>query len=1167
MLLALFAVAPITCSALVSLLYSLYLFMAYEESGFHHAQEFENRFWTIFAILLTTALLFAEDSPLAFGRWNPTLGWMLVLLAGYVMHLWDRYMHRQAISQQTNLRRSSTAGTSLLRLREMGIPVEEQLFRINECLRDIDQLLIPSTVNNFINQRFILSKEREIVTIFEECDARALNYLISHVKLGLLFYKIKDHRSFHGKHRTELINLLAVERLSILTVISRVIVLHSLQLLKLRANPRAEGWVRNIILNTFGDDLSELKTLTDAKGDYFCMNKLIYDDIRSEGVRQDILNHIRREAAVQQTKRQMGTSKRRIQTQWRKVLSDVDDTLFSSGGMYPAGVDKRYPKKVVYPGVLAFYRELDLGTDGPEEWQEDRVGNLVFLSARPHVYKDMSEKANFAKFEKLRVPGEDGRKGMHTVPSLLSGDLASGSSYIVMNDMEPLARKKFDNFRRYVSIYPEYQHTFVCDNGQGDVRAGEMMFDSFPYEFEALYVHMVMDIPKTFGYDPERWRQKEFKPIFFRTYPEAALHAASRDPPFIRVNGLQRICYDAVQDFVQIKPWPSEIMKAERRMELNQAIWRANQFLTNHGVEPVELILAERRWSDGEKVRTPYGIGCVKGFDPRFDMYELELDWRPIDIQVAEYTKEKTIRSKTPVLSSQRSKTALETVVESDEGEDDTAQSDASRASGRSYIQTVGEPSAEVPLIGDTDKIKSSPDNLVEASCLRNLSERSLSVSSISTISDSGDSTEEKSDPTHFRVSAIVSGRLISKYTPPILPKLDKKASLFTFLNAAPEAPKPLPFNEGDKCNTPYGPARVKDYREKQGIVVVEMAGWKATGYLRTGTVKVIPKSLFSSLLGPFGSGEVQVQQKPLEFPYATGTQVPTPFGQGTVVRPLSFNKSRFDRRAPTTIGISLDNWRLSDGSHPILFCTVDSALKWREGKADEGASFLSTLGSLVSSSFGNLVKPKPTPKIPQHKQFYKEAASVSTRYGDGVVLGFRESDGFYQISLVRWKLANGKQPVAYIRREGIGTRVARNCQEGYPVLTSLGLSGILASVEPTTGVHIVTIPSAGMVCYLQPEAIVRPLKAAVGEDVLTPYGEGKVTGYNIKSDVYTIKLPANLTLYAKAATFDRLGDGVQDRDGPFGVNWLLGFLFYNAKSQQTRSRSNSLVSSSNRST
>ena len=100
MTLALFAMAPVICSCLLSLMYSLYLFMAYEESTLHHAQEFENRFWTIFGLLLSTALFFAQDSPLAFGRhWSPSLGFVCVLLAGYLMHIWDRHHHRMAISQ------------------------------------------------------------------------------------------------------------------------------------------------------------------------------------------------------------------------------------------------------------------------------------------------------------------------------------------------------------------------------------------------------------------------------------------------------------------------------------------------------------------------------------------------------------------------------------------------------------------------------------------------------------------------------------------------------------------------------------------------------------------------------------------------------------------------------------------------------------------------------------------------------------------------------------------------------------------------------------------------------------------------------------------------------------------------------------------------------------
>ena len=113
-------------------------------------------------------------------------------------------------------------------------------------------------------------------------------------------------------------------------------------------------------------------------------------------------------------------------------------------------------------------------------------------------------------------------------------------------------------------------------------------------------------------------------------------------------------------------------------------------------------------------------------------------------------------------------------------------------------------------------------------------------------------------------------------------------------------------------------------------------------------------------------------------------------------------------------------------------------------------------------------------------------------------------------------------------------------------------------------GVHFVVVPSAGMAMYLQPESVIRPLKAAVGEDVLSAYGDGNVEKYCVECDTYTIKLAGwNATLYAKAEMFDRVGDSMRDRDGPFGMNWLVHFFFSSSesKNESTRSRSNSVVS------
>lgn len=433
--------APIFCTSVGSLLYTLFYFILNESHEVHNAQEFENRFWTIFAVLLSTAVIFAKDSPLAFGLTYPSLGFLGVLISGYGMHVWDRNMHRTEIGKVINLRRGATA-KSLDKLHALGIPIEEQLQQINVLISDLDQFYIPSTINNWVNMTSVIRKEKIIISIFEEANQKALNFLIGHSRLALIFYKIKDHRNFNHQHRTQLIELLAIERVSQLSVHSKVIVLHALQMMKLPANTRAEFCVKNIIVNTKQDELSDLKTLTDAKGDYFCMTKLIFDDIKSNMVRETILKHIELQAKIIRSHMLFGTSykaKERKTKFWRKVLSDVDDTLTCSAGSYPSGIDKRYGKKIVYPGVLGFYRELDLGINGPEEWPENTVGNLVFLSARPHVYKDVSEKINFKKFENLLS-----KRGMHTMPSLLAGDVNSGLETLMKNDFEPLGKLDYN---------------------------------------------------------------------------------------------------------------------------------------------------------------------------------------------------------------------------------------------------------------------------------------------------------------------------------------------------------------------------------------------------------------------------------------------------------------------------------------------------------------------------------------------------------------------------------------------------------------------------------------------------------------------------------------------------------------------------------------------------
>mmetsp|Transcript_30286 Transcript_30286/g.34770 ORF Transcript_30286/g.34770 Transcript_30286/m.34770 type:complete len:1211 (+) Transcript_30286:140-3772(+) len=1173
--LAFFAYAPILCSCLLSLIYTLYLFIAYEESGVHYAQEYENRFWTIFVLLVSTALFFANDSPIAIGRYSPTFGLVLILLSSFSMHVYDRHVHRTALSRAHTLRRSFSLASSM---GDQQVTGEQQRSKINQCLKDIDQPLIASTINNIINRQFILKKEKEIITIFLDCNAVTLNYLICHLKLALLVYKIKDH-GFGGQNRSKLLEIIAVERLPVLTAHSRVIVLAALQILKMRANPTAEHWVRNILLNTTGDDLSDVKTMTDQKGDYYCMIKLIYDDIKSETVRYDILKHIRTQGAMQLSRRQVGTRgpERRNLMAWRKILSDVDDTLLSSGGSYPSGIDKRYSKKVVYPGVLAFYRELDLGTTGPDDWPENTDGNLVFLSARPHVYKDMSEKSNFAKFERLRTVEGDGRRGMHTTPSLLAGDLASGKQYITTNTFGPLALKKFDNFKRYVSIYPEYHHIFVCDNGQGDVNAAEMMHDHFPREYKATYVHLVQERQQTYGYALKQWKDKEFLPCFFKTYPEAALHAATQNPPLIRIIGLRRVCSDAVKDFNAIpsQKWQSQKQKADRRVELNQSIWKANILLSETAnIDTVNLIQAERLWEYGEKVKTPYGNGIIRGFDLEFDLYDVELNWKPLDKQVQEHIRsleDKAISPKKGKEIEKRSSALLETVVEADEVTDDE-QDDIiiAKTAGAAIITSSTDEVAGIKDSenstsmnkGDINKIV--PDNGNKIVVSNTIDSLSISPDNMNIDQRSINEVDNS-----FKVTAKINGRSISKFVPPSLPKINKRtAPLFSFWVAVPE-PK---VNDGEKCSTPYGPATIIEHHIDQKIIVVDMIGWTARAYLNEDDVEVtkMKEGFLASLFRRQSSITDPIPPNLEEFPYAKGRKVRTKYGEAEVIVPLSppdTGSTDSDDISNMIICLSITSWTLANESHPKLYCTVKSCQTWKakEGKVSSDG-ILSAFGTLVSNlnreikgrlSTGNQKSKEEELITPKFKQYYRDSAAVSTSFGDGRIIGFRKIDGFYSVSLSNWKCT------AWLKEVDICYQIARGCKEGYPVLTNLGVSGILESVQPTTGIHIVSAPSARMILYLQPEAISRELKAAVGEVVLTAYGEGNVERYDCKNDTYVIKLNRwNARIYAKAEAFDRLRDSMRDRES-FGMDWLLRFFFSSpdSKKESTRSRSNSVVS------
>ena len=234
-----------------------------------------------------------------------------------------------------------------------------------------------------------------------------------------------------------------------------------------------------VIKSCNGEEMTALKNLIDLGGDYQNLYKLVYYDVRLD-VKEKILLHISQQAtlvvAARRDRKRFEASggsaiplddqsfapaakvlreseangrnsparpiassfcgvfgseedeshRRTIEkvldgSVGLKVLSDIDDTLYSSGGHFPAGVDREFPKHMIYPGCLQFFKALDQSAPAPSWGGHDHTCNLVFLSARPHAYKDLAESKSYETFNRLVKTGR-----MHAMPTLLPGKIREG---------------------------------------------------------------------------------------------------------------------------------------------------------------------------------------------------------------------------------------------------------------------------------------------------------------------------------------------------------------------------------------------------------------------------------------------------------------------------------------------------------------------------------------------------------------------------------------------------------------------------------------------------------------------------------------------------------------------------------------------------------------------
>lgn len=237
-----------------------------------------------------------------------------------------------------------------------------------------------------------------------------------------------------------------------------------------------------------------------------------------------------------------------------QVVSDVDDTLKSSGGVALAGVnlggiDVQYGRGEIYPGVAQFMLEVSLGGKG-SSGQRKCPPKVAVLTARAEEFKAALElKADSKIAVALRKAAE-----ASDVPNWGLGPVLYGSvaEWIIQNKK---GLRKFTNFERLLEQDPTgtiFQYIYVGDTGELDQEAGETMLREYPEVVKAIFLHTVSNENGGVNVVVPPPRLINGRPIiFFRTYVGAA--TAALQLGLIDIEGVQRVV-DSARDKLKDVP-------------------------------------------------------------------------------------------------------------------------------------------------------------------------------------------------------------------------------------------------------------------------------------------------------------------------------------------------------------------------------------------------------------------------------------------------------------------------------------------------------------------------------------------------------------------------------------------------------------------------------------
>lgn len=165
------------------------------------------------------------------------------------------------------------------------------------------------------------------------------------------------------------------------------------------------------------------------------------------------------------------------------IMTDIDDTLYPNNehGTYIAGSDTSWAQKKPYPGIKLFYHLFYKKLPTNSKY-------TTILSATPGCIKNSKLLDKNGLLHSILqkygfIQGPESKRQILNPNSIYNITRNCIGHYCGVNntntDVDNISslfklfgNTKFDRFKQYLSIFPEYKIIFIGDNGQGDVLAG-----------------------------------------------------------------------------------------------------------------------------------------------------------------------------------------------------------------------------------------------------------------------------------------------------------------------------------------------------------------------------------------------------------------------------------------------------------------------------------------------------------------------------------------------------------------------------------------------------------------------------------------------------------------------------------------------------------------------